>query len=309
MQASMKVMLVNEILSALESPDNFPLTPIVRKAVRLAELCDEPEYRLLFQHHIDGIAKERSLRTSVQRWSDPSRLPKWDLIKAWMDDRAIDAEAIQGLPLDQIENLVKTVQEGRKTSPNEGKALFKMELELASVLNRIRARVAKFVTIIQTQLEQDETDTNIMKAEKSRSPGNIFIGHGRSHCWQDLKDLLQSRLGLTPDEFNREPTPGITTIERLETMLDQAQFAFIVMTGEDEHTDGSVHARENVVHEAGLFQGRLGFRRAILLVEEGCAEFSNINGLTQIRFPKDDVLAKSEEIRRVLEREGVIPQE
>jgi predicted nucleotide-binding protein len=42
----------------------------------------------------------------------------------------------------------------------------------------------------------------------------------------------------------------------------------------------------NVVHEAGLFQGRLGFERAIILLEEGCKSFSNIEGLGQIRFPK-----------------------
>ena len=27
------------------------------------------------------------------------------------------------------------------------------------------------------------------------------------------------------------------------------------MTAEDEHADGTKHARENVIHEVGLFQG------------------------------------------------------
>jgi len=88
-------------------------------------------------------------------------------------------------------------------------------------------------------------------------------------------------------------------------MLDQASFAFLVMTAEDERTDGTKNARENVVHELGLFQGRLGFKRAIILLEESCAEFTNIQGLTQIRFPKDNILAVSEDVRRVLEREGL----
>jgi hypothetical protein len=79
-----------------------------------------------------------------------------------------------------------------------------------------------------------------------------------------------------------------------------------VMTAEDAHADGTGHARENVVHEAGLFQGKLGFNRAIILLEEGCEEFSNIEGLTHIRFPKGDVTARFEEIRRVLEREGLL---
>jgi predicted nucleotide-binding protein len=62
----------------------------------------------------------------------------------------------------------------------------------------------------------------------------------------------------------------------------------------------------NVVHEAGLFQGRIGFTKAIVLLEEGCPEFSNIQGLGQIRFPKDNIAASFEEVRRVLEREGLI---
>jgi predicted nucleotide-binding protein len=78
------------------------------------------------------------------------------------------------------------------------------------------------------------------------------------------------------------------------------------MTAEDEQSDGTVRARENVVHEAGLFQGRLGFRKAIVLLEDTCKEFSNINGLGQIRFPKGKINAGFEEIRRVLEREGLI---
>jgi predicted nucleotide-binding protein len=139
--------------------------------------------------------------------------------------------------------------------------------------------------------------------------GTVFIGHGgRSQAWRDLKDLLQDRLHLKPDEFNMEPAAGMTTKERLEEMLNSAVFAFLVMTGEDEHADKTTHARENVIHEVGLFQGALGFRRAIVLLEEGCSEFSNIQGITQLRFPKGNLKAVSEEIRRVLEREGLLPK-
>jgi predicted nucleotide-binding protein len=140
----------------------------------------------------------------------------------------------------------------------------------------------------------------------ARTDGRIFIGHGRSNAWKDLKDFIQDRLQLEWDEFNREPTAGHSTKERLEAMLDNACFAFLVMTAEDEQADGSKHARGNVIHELGLFQGRLGFERAIILMEEGCTEFSNIIGLTQIRFPPANITAKSEELRRVLEREHIL---
>lgn len=140
-----------------------------------------------------------------------------------------------------------------------------------------------------------------------RSIGShIFIGHGRSPMWRELKDFLNDRLGFPWDEFNREAVAGITTFERIETMLDSASFAFLIMTAEDQHSDATTHARQNVVHEVGLFQGKLGPRKAIILIEEGCNEFSNIVGLSQIRFPKGQISAVFEEIRRVLEREGVI---
>lgn len=135
---------------------------------------------------------------------------------------------------------------------------------------------------------------------------NVFIGHGRSHVWRDLKDLVQDRLKLPWDEFNRVPVAGVTNISRLSEMLDAAAIAFLVMTAEDERADGSIQARMNVIHEAGLFQGRLGFMRAIILLEEGCEQFSNIDGLGQIRFPSGNISAAFEEIRRVLEREGLI---
>ena len=135
---------------------------------------------------------------------------------------------------------------------------------------------------------------------------NIFIGHGRSLVWRELKDFLEDRLGLSVDEFNRVRVAGIATSTRLSEMLDAAAFAFLVMTAEDEQTDGTLRARENVVHELGLFQGRLGFARAIVLVEDECKEFSNIHGLGQIRFPAGNIAAKFEDIRAVLEREGVI---
>jgi predicted nucleotide-binding protein len=104
------------------------------------------------------------------------------------------------------------------------------------------------------------------------------------------------------------PVAGVTNIARLSEMLDAAAVALIIMTGEDLLADGDVQARMNVIHEVGLFQGRLGFTKAIVLLEEGCAEFSNIQGLGQLRFPKSNIRAIFEDIRQVLEREGLLDE-
>jgi predicted nucleotide-binding protein len=134
----------------------------------------------------------------------------------------------------------------------------------------------------------------------------VYIGHGRSPLWRELKDFVADRLRLPWDEFNRESVAGLSTLERLEAMRAEAAFAFLVMTAEEQHADDSIHARPNVIHEVGLFQGSLGPRRAIVMLEEGCSEFSNIIGVSQIRFPHGNIAAKFEEVRRVLEREGLI---
>jgi predicted nucleotide-binding protein len=134
----------------------------------------------------------------------------------------------------------------------------------------------------------------------------IFIGHGKSPTWRELKDFLEKRLHLSVGEFNSVSVAGVPTVIRLEEMLSAAAFAFLVMTAEDERPDGKLNPRLNVVHEAGLFQGKLGLQKAIILLEEGCEEFSNIHGLNQIRFPKGNIEASYEKIRAVLEREDLL---
>ena len=121
---------------------------------------------------------------------------------------------------------------------------------------------------------------------KSSSGATIFVGHGRDNQWLELQSLLEKKLGLRVIHFNHEAVAGVSTKERLQQMVEAADFAFIVMTAEDELADGTISARDNVIHEVGLFQSALGFERAAAMLEDGCVEFSNIAGLGQIRFPK-----------------------
>jgi len=72
-------------------------------------------------------------------------------------------------------------------------------------------------------------------------------------------------------------------------MASKSPFAFLVLTAEDLQPSGDSRARQNVVHEAGLFQGRLGFSRAVMLLEEGVEEFSNVQGVQYIPFKKGNI--------------------
>jgi len=149
----------------------------------------------------------------------------------------------------------------------------------------------------------------IQRKRKMTATGKkIFIGHGNAKDWLELQSYLMTRLHLSVDEFNSNSPAGIPTASRLEEMLDDAAFAFLVMTAEDERPDGRRNPRMNVVHEAGLFQGRLGFRKAIILLENDCEEFSNIFGLGQIRFPKGNIQSVFDKVRQTLEREGLVSE-
>lgn len=75
------------------------------------------------------------------------------------------------------------------------------------------------------------------------------------------------------------------------------------MTGEDKDEKGNLRVRQNVIHELGLFQGRLGFSRAIILLEERTKEFSNIHGINQIRYSKDNIKETYGDILAALRRE------
>ena len=134
----------------------------------------------------------------------------------------------------------------------------------------------------------------------------IFIGHGRSDIWRELKDFIVETLGLEYEEFNRISPAGKATSNRLKEMLEVSCMAFLIMTGEDEQADGSLRARDNVIHEVGLFQGKLGFEKAIILLEKGCENFSNIHGITYISFPKGNIGAAFGEIIKVLKRESIL---
>lgn len=74
-------------------------------------------------------------------------------------------------------------------------------------------------------------------------------------------------------------------------MLTNNSVPLLVLTGEDEDARGELHPRDNVIHETGLFLGRLGWTPGIALLEEGAVEFSNLHGLQQIRFERGNITA------------------
>jgi predicted nucleotide-binding protein len=164
-----------------------------------------------------------------------------------------------------------------------------------------RAVIEKVFSVLEAaaskcQLPAEEPDGK-------QKPPVVFVGHGRSRAWRDLKDHLHDQHGIQVVAYETGARAGHTIRDILEELVRTSTFALLVLTAEDEQVDGSVRARQNVIHETGLFQGALGFSRAIMLVEHGVENFSNVDGIQQIRFTAGNIRETFGDVLATLRRE------
>jgi predicted nucleotide-binding protein len=151
--------------------------------------------------------------------------------------------------------------------------------------------------------EKNAKNSVIVEIPKHPKSTTIFIGHGRSEQWRDLKDHLHEKHGYDIEAYEIGARAGHTIRDILEQMLESSSFAILVMTGEDKDSEGKLHPRDNVIHELGLFQGSLGFSKVIVLLEEGTEVFSNIHGVHQIRYSRGNIKETFGEVLATLRRE------
>lgn len=175
------------------------------------------------------------------------------------------------------------------------KATLRVELSERSMIEKVfevlESNYSKYV------IPYDEAVKEVKSSIK------IFIGHGKNQQWKELKDHLHDKHNFEVLAYETGARAGYTITEVLEEMSSEASFALLILTAEDNGTDGIVRARENVIHEVGLFQGKLGFKKSIVVLEEGCNEFTNISGVQQIRFKKDSIKETYGDILATIYRE------
>jgi len=148
-----------------------------------------------------------------------------------------------------------------------------------------------------------ERDAEKSKIVVVKDPIKVFIGHSNNDQWRILKDHLHDLHHIEVIAYEIGPRAGLSVKEVLENMLNRSSIAFLVLTGEDITNYGEVYARQNVVHELGLFQGKLGFNKAIAILEDGVTEFSNIYGINQIRFSKGNIRETFGDVLATIKRE------
>jgi predicted nucleotide-binding protein len=94
--------------------------------------------------------------------------------------------------------------------------------------------------------------------------------------------------------------------EYINTIAQPQNNQNMVLLKDISNKDDTIRARQNVIHEAGLFQGKLGFKKTILLMQEGVEGFTNVDGLQYIPFVKENIETTFYELQRVLKRENQI---
>lgn len=162
-----------------------------------------------------------------------------------------------------------------------------------------REQMLELIRTINQILELRAHSELAIPDESYKEP-RVFISHGRANDWHEVQAFIEKDVDLQTLELAQEPNQGRTVLQKLDQESSRCDFAVIVMTGDDTDSAGNVRARENVMHEIGYFQGKLGMKAVCLLHEEGTNIPSNIHGLVYVPFPKDTVRASFTLLQREL---------
>ena len=220
------------------------------------------------------------------------------------DDTLVVYFADHSWQYDKIEEFIAGYREGtgvsferiRSVGANDNRSRFRLNVrmyyrELATEVSVSAPHKHQIESVFEV-FEESAIDAQLpepAQEEQDKIDPTILIGHGSGQAWRDLKDHLHEQHGYTVQAYETGARAGHAIRDILQEMMSKSAFALLVLTCDDNVGDGKYRARQNVVHETGLFQGRLGFSRAIVLSEDGVEEFSNIAGIHQIRFSKEKI--------------------
>jgi predicted nucleotide-binding protein len=137
------------------------------------------------------------------------------------------------------------------------------------------------------------------------APAGIFVAHGADPQWHTVWQFLEDDCHLQVYALS-DGGQGESRAETMTRLVPLCGFAVCVLTAQDTMHTGQRYADQSVVHQAGVFQGRLGFGRVALLVEEGVEIFSNVAGLICPPFHRGNIESTFWHLTRMLRREGLL---
>jgi predicted nucleotide-binding protein len=99
--------------------------------------------------------------------------------------------------------------------------------------------------------------------------------------------------------------PGMTNVEALEDELSKADFAVILLSHDDRVLSRwrlSKAPRDNLILELGMFHGKIGRRRSIMVQPRGAKLKipTDLLGVTPIKYEGTDMLAVAKQLRAIV---------
>lgn len=257
------------------------------------------------QCRFDTTTIRKVLERHVELQCEPEH--KFNLLQTKTKGETWSHDSIDEFLIDYVKceraNIYSIGRGDRDLQITLGKGIFPGTIETSvGVSDPDRATIATIFSMFDDAESEATVPLPPLPPKETVIP-RVFIGHGHSGLWRDLKDHLHEKHGVIVQAYETAARAGHTIRDILSDLADASDFALLVLTAEDESADGSIRARQNVIHETGLFQGRLGFNKAIVLMEEGVDEFSNLAGIQQIRFAKGNIKETYGEVIATLRRE------
>ena len=194
------------------------------------------------------------------------------------------------------------------TTPDvQARALVRHMTDKIAFLERLREELPQYTP----QAAVNSAETGITGSPPANQ--NIFVVHGHDNAAKEAVARLLTKLQLTPVILSEQPNLGRTLIDKFEHNAADIAFAVVLLTPDDygqtrrvidkapkvNKEQFELRARPNVVFEMGFFIGALRRARVCLLLKEGTAKPSDIEGLVYVPMDEHSAwhLALAREIR------------
>lgn len=185
----------------------------------------------------------------------------------------------------------------------------RMQIELGALLGmRLARHKLRYVGNIGhaqfAKVTRDFIRTLDAERRSAERPTGIFISHGTNPEWLAVQRFLEDRFDAPVHSFESAPWGGREISQALNKYLERCSLSVCVLTAEDFTGDGRRFARQNVIHEVGLFQGQHGFDSVVLLVEEGCDFVPQAAVAYTVRFPRNSIHRTFYQLAEIIKSHG-----
>jgi predicted nucleotide-binding protein len=158
-------------------------------------------------------------------------------------------------------------------------------------LNRMITRIDGYIDQLRVMSEIGQQRNPAPLSADSETSKKVFIIHGHNHTLvYEIAHYLQ-KAGLDATILHEALNQGRTIAEKLFDHADEAGFAVVLLTADDEGSEKGasslqLRARQNVVFEMGLFIGRLGRDKVCAVYESGVELPSDLQGILYVKYVK-----------------------